>query len=89
MGILIDESLKPSAQCAKAASKGNMILGQLTRACTWRDPVNLTRLYKVYVKPHLEYAQSSWASWHKADIEVLEKVQQRFTRMVSGMGHMN
>ena len=65
-----------------------MVLGQLTRGCTWRDPDNLTRLYKVYVRHHLEYAQSSWAPWTQADINLLEQVQQRFTRQVSGMGGM-
>ena len=49
LGVLIDDSLKPSAQCAKAASKANLVLSQLTRGCTWRDPENLTQLYKVYV----------------------------------------
>ena len=71
LGVLIDEGLKPSAHCAEAASNGNMILGQLTRACTWRDAANLTKLYKVYVRLHLEYAQTSWAPWHLGDIEVL------------------
>ena len=58
LGVIIEDSLKPSAQCAKAAAKANMVLGQLTRGCTWRDPENLTKLYEVYVWPHLEYA--SW-----------------------------
>ena len=57
LGVLIEDNLKPSAQCAKAAAKANMVLGQLTRGCTWRDPENLTKLYKVHVRPHLEYAQ--------------------------------
>ena len=89
LGVLIDDNLKPTAQCARAASKANMVLGQLTRGCTWRDPENLTNLYKVYVRPHLEYAQSSWAPWTQADNNVLEQVQHRFTRQVSGMGHLS
>ena len=63
-------------------------MGQLLKGCTWRDPKNLTQLFKVYVRPHLEYAQASWSPWTKADIQTLEKVQQRFTRQVSGMGSL-
>ena len=88
LGVLIEDNLKPSAQCAKAASKANQVLGQLLRGCTWRDPANLTSLYKVYVRPHLEYAQASWAPWTQADIQTLEKVQQRFTKQVTGMGSL-
>ena len=88
LGVIIEDNLKPSAQCAKAAAKANMVLGQLTRGCTWRDPENLTRLYKVYVRPHLEYAQSSWSPWSQADIQTLEQVQHRFTRQVCGMGNL-
>ena len=64
------------------------MLGQLLRGCTWRDPANLTSLYKVYVRPHLEYAQASWAPWTQADIHTLEKVQQRFTKQVTGIGSL-
>ena len=88
LGVLIEDNLKPSAQCAKAAAKANMVLGQLTRGCTWRDPENLTKLFKVYVRPHLEYAQASWSPWKQADIQTLEQVQHRFARQVSGMGSL-
>ena len=46
LGVLIEDNLKPSAQCAKAASKANMVLGQLTRGCTGRDPDNLPGVCK-------------------------------------------
>ena len=35
LGEHIEDNLKPSAQCSKAASKANSVLGQLTRGCTW------------------------------------------------------
>ena len=54
LGVIIDDNLKPKLQCAKAAAKANMILGQLTRGLTWSDPENMNRLCQVYVRPHLE-----------------------------------
>lgn len=34
VGLAIHKSLKPSFQCARAASKSNLVLGQLARAVT-------------------------------------------------------
>ena len=36
--------------------KANLVLGQLSRAVTYRDKTTFIRLYQVYVRPHLEYA---------------------------------
>ena len=40
---------------------------------------------KQYVRPHLEFAGQEWAPWTVADKEVLENVQKRAIRMVSGL----
>lgn len=85
VGVTIHRSLKPSKQCAQAAAKANQVLGQISRAFHYRDRHIFVRLYKQYVRCHLEFAVSTWNPWSTADIELLEKVQVRAIRMVSGL----
>ena len=82
LGIMIDETGKPGLQCAKAAKKGNQVLGQLLRSIQCRDKDTLIQLYKVFVRPHLEYAHCAWSPYLAKDIEVLEKVQKRLVRQI-------
>ena len=42
--------------------------------------------YKHLVRSHLEYNNSVWATYRKLDIDKLEKVQKRATKMIQGMG---
>ena len=83
VGVLVHESLKPSLQCSKASEKANQILGQLSRAVTYRDKQTFLKLYMVYVRPHLEYAVAAWRPWLQSDKQMLEKVQKRAVSMVS------
>jgi len=85
VGVLIHRSLKPSKQCAQAATKANQVLGQISRAFHFRDRYTFVRLYKQYVRCHLEFAVCTWNPWSTADIETLEKVQMRAVNMVSGL----
>jgi len=39
-------------------------------------------LYKALVCPHVEYADSIWSLYKKGDIEAIEKVQKRATKLV-------
>ena len=47
------------------------------------------KLYKTYVRPHLEFAGQARAPWTAADKDLLENVQRRAVRMVSGLKSAN
>ena len=51
----------------------------------FRDKTTFIALYIRYVRCHLEFAGPVWSPWTKQDIEVLEKVQKRAIRAVSGL----
>ena len=88
IGVLVHNSLIPSSQCARAAKKANQVLGQMSRAFHYRD-ATWVRLYKTFVRPHLEFSVQAWSPWHLKDIEVLEKVQERAVKMVKGLRSNN
>ena len=85
LGVLVTSNLKPAKQCARAAATASTVLGQITRAFHYRDRHVFARLYRTYVRPHLEYAVQAWAPWARGDVEKLERVQERAVRQISGL----
>jgi len=49
-----------------------------------RSAQMVTSLYKAYVRPLMESAVQCWNPWLRQDIDHLEKVQRRATKLVSG-----
>ena len=84
LGVIIHKSLKPARQCAQTAKKGNQILGLIKRNIVSRDKFIIMKLYKTMVRPHLEYCAQAWNPYLRKDIETLERVQRRATKMVKG-----
>jgi len=85
LGVIIKDNLKRDARCTKAAKKGNQILGLIFRTFVCKDKKILLSLYKSLVRPHLDYCIQVWRPFLHKDVEVLEKVQRRATRMIEGL----
>jgi len=85
IGVTVTRNLKPSAQCSKAAGRATSVLGQLRRNFHYGDRHTFLRLYKQYIRPHLEFSSPGWSPWLQGDKDVLEKVQEKAVKMVTGL----
>ena len=88
LGIIISNDLKPSKQCVSAAKKANMTLGMIKRHIVSRDKKTILRLYKGLVRPKLEYCIQSWNPSLSKDIELLEQVQYRATKIIPELSNL-
>ena len=61
------------------------VLNQILRSFLYRDKYTFKNLYTTYVRPHLEFASIAWTPWMAKDIELLESIQEKFARNVSGL----
>ena len=89
LGVIVNDSGKPSEHATTIAKKANGILSQLNRTMISRNRDVILNLFKIFVRPILESAGVAWCPWEKKDIEIIEKIQRRTTRMIPGLGGLS
>jgi len=84
LGLLCSDKICNS-QCIKAVKTANRVLEMIKRTFTVRDKSIVLQLYKSLVRPHLEYSVQAWRPHFRKDIDLLEGVQRRTTKLITAI----
>nr|VZH99101.1 unnamed protein product [Spirometra erinaceieuropaei] len=88
LGVWVTASLKPSLHCSKVAKSAMSVLYLVKRAFSTFDEDCFVKVFRTFVRPQLEFAIQAWKPWTSKDLSILEKVQRRATKLVSGQGSL-
>ncbi|PLS49478.1 hypothetical protein CYV29_15670, partial [Carnobacterium maltaromaticum] len=85
LGVQVHCSLKVATQVNRVVKKAYGMLSFIGRGIEYKSWQVMLQLYRTLVRPHLEYCVQFWSPHYQKDVDALERVQRRFTRMLPGM----
>jgi len=88
LGIKVDSNLRFVKHYRFISNKAQQRASLILRTFRSRDPILLFKAFSVYVRPLLEYCSPVWAPVYVTDVELIERVQRRFTKRLNGLWHL-
>ena len=70
--------------CNKARRKASIILNCFKS----KNKTILFKAFATFVRPLLDYCSNVWSPFRKSEIDLIESVQKRFTKRLSGMADL-
>ena len=84
LGVWISTSLKTGIQCQTVYNKASALLGMLRRLFSRFTKDTFPVIMNTYIRPTMEYAVQAWSPWMVKDVEVLQRIYHRATKLVDG-----
>ena len=85
LGLTLSDNFKSTEHCQNLSTSAHAMLSVLFRSFGLLDKQPFLLIYRGLIRPRLEYACQAWSPHLRRDIDLLERVQRRATRMVSGL----
>jgi len=89
LGVHFDEKLSSREHMHAKINKAYMMLGIIKHNFKYLTIPTFVLLYNSMVRCHLDYCSSVWAPYKKGDIEVLEKVQKKATKILPALKNLS
>ena len=89
LGIFIDEKLDFNRHVLEIVKKANRTLGCIRRTIKYKDREIILPLYKANVRSRLEYGSAVWNPHQVQQLQRIERVQRRATKMVNGISNLD
>ena len=70
-------------------NKANLMLGIIKRGISYKSAEIILKLYRSYVRPHLEFCIQFWSPINEKDEDMLEGVQRRATKMITSSRNLS
>ena len=80
LGIIISDNLKWAQHINFVYSKASSRSFHLLKSFKTRNISTLIKLFKTYVRPHLEFNTPIWSPYLRKDIDKIERVQRHYTK---------
>ena len=85
LGIWCTSEMKLSLQVQKAVAKAMQTLGMIKRSFKYLSKDSFLFLYRTYIRLHLKYSAPIWSPYLAKDIDALEQIQHRATKLVKSL----
>ena len=83
LSVVILSDLKSSKQCSEVVKTANKMIEFIGRSFEFRTEESILNLYNALVRSHLEYCVQCWSPYYIKDIEKLEGIQRRVTKLIA------